>query len=67
MCLVVTRRLVDLARENQAARVEAYPVQPFHEPRAYRGTEEQYRRLGFTSDLSEPDGEFQILLMSRDL
>ena len=59
--------VVDLAQENNASQIEAYPVRPFHEPRVYRGTEGLYRRHGFTEKSFETDGDFQILLMSREL
>ena len=57
--------VLDLARKAGAGRIEAYPVRPFDEPRIYRGTEELYRRHGFVEEALEPDGDFQVLLMSR--
>ena len=63
----IVAAVVDLAQENRATRIEAYPVRPFHEPRVYRGTEGLFRRQGFVKKSAEADDEFQILLMSREI
>lgn len=61
------RALVDLALTNGASVVEAFPVRPWDQHRAYRGSERMYERLGFTEVLTESDDVSEILLMRKML
>lgn len=55
------------ATASGAILVESYPVRPFDEPRSYRGSYPVFARSGFTEKGSEKDGEFDVLLMQRQL
>lgn len=63
----IVNAIIDEARANGAASVEAYPVRPFHEPRIFRGTHQLYVRLGFQECGSEKDGEHEVVLMQLPL
>lgn len=63
----VIEAVVAAAREAGAAALEAYPTDPWDEPRSYRGAASTYARLRFEEVGRDPDGESAILLMRRDL
>ncbi|MEM7165759.1 MAG: GNAT family N-acetyltransferase [Planctomycetota bacterium] len=55
------------ARSCGATRVEAYPTDPWDEPRSYRGALSTYTRAGFREVCREADGESQIVLLQASL
>ena len=59
----IINSVINKACENGAILLEAYPTRPWHEPRSYRGSFKMFERLGFIEKISEPDGDFEILLM----
>ena len=63
----IVEAVAQRARSRGAGCVEAFPVRPFHEPRAYRGSERLFARHGFTVVGLEEDGEHAVLLMRREL
>lgn len=63
----IVTAIVAAAKDAGATAVEAYPVRPWDKARAYRGSEDLYKRLGFKIRASDPDDESEVLLMSLDL
>ena len=59
------RAVIARAGETGATRIEAYPTDPWDEPRSYRGALPLYRRLGFEEEARESDGTAEIVLMAR--
>lgn len=59
--------LISEAKAKGARLLEAYPVRPAHEPRAFRGSYQMYRRLGFSEVGAEADGDHEIVLMNLEL
>ncbi len=54
---------LDLAHGLGFREVEAYPTDPFHEPRSYRGCATTYLRLGFREVARERDGPVDALVV----
>ncbi|MGZ3694491.1 MAG: GNAT family N-acetyltransferase [Bdellovibrionota bacterium] len=63
----IVQAVIEKARASGAEALEAYPVRPFHEPRAYRGTVSLFSRMGFAEKGAEKDGAHDILLMRFSL
>ena len=60
--------MAETARRAGARWLEACPVEPWDEPRSYRGAASTYRRLGFVEVLREPVGDgLEALLLELDL
>lgn len=59
--------LIARARSGGAACIEAFPVRPWDERRSYRGSARLFTRHGFREIAAEADGDFEILLMRREL
>ena len=64
---MIIRSVIEAAREVAAPAIEAYPTDPWDEPRSYRGALSTYRALGFREIDREPDGDSAILLMELEL
>jgi ribosomal protein S18 acetylase RimI-like enzyme len=67
LATAVVEAVVEQARTAGATIIEAYPTDPWDEPRSYRGALELYRRLGFQIVAREPDGSSDIALLQRVL
>lgn len=63
----VVSALIQEARNQGAKRLEANPTLPWDADRAYRGSYEMYKKLGFEIHGRECDGSSEILLMSLTL
>ena len=63
----VIREVVALARKNGAPAIEAYPVDPWDEPRSYRGALSTYLSLGFREITRERDEASAVVLVERRL
>jgi len=63
----VVEAVIAEARGAGAKSLEAYPTDPWDEPRSYRGAASTYARLGFEVLGRDPEGEGAILLMRRGL
>jgi len=63
----IIARVMAEARAAGARRVEACPVDPWDEPRSYRGALSTYLRLGFREVLRESDGSSDVVLVAADL
>ena len=59
----VVEAVLEEARRGGARTVEAYPTNPWDEPRSYRGAQSTYAKLGFQEAAGESVGEADILLM----
>lgn len=61
-------RAISIKGKEAGAKVlEAYPTDPWDQPRAYRGSFAQYKKLGFEEYSSEQDGESRVLCMRLNL
>jgi len=63
----VVEAVIAEARAAGALALEAYPTDPWDEPRSYRGAASTFARLGFEEVGRDPEGEGAILLLRRDL
>ncbi len=63
----IVHAVMDRAKSLGAKRIEAYPTDPWDEPRSYRGPLSLYARLGFREQARESDGTADIVLMSAEL
>jgi GNAT superfamily N-acetyltransferase len=59
----VIQAVIKEARQAKAHIIEAYPTDPWDEPRSYRGALSIYKRLGFQTVTSEPDDNSDMLLL----
>ncbi|MCB9026007.1 MAG: GNAT family N-acetyltransferase [Bdellovibrionaceae bacterium] len=55
--------VIEEAQKNGAKTIEAYPTCPWDEPRAFRGSQRLYERIGFKVVGIDKDEESEILLM----
>ncbi len=63
----IVELVLEVARSAGASELEAYPTDPWDEPRSYRGALSLYQRHGFAEQARESDGTADIVLMSRAL
>jgi GNAT superfamily N-acetyltransferase len=63
----VVQAVVEEASRGGAVAVEAYPTDPWDEPRSYRGAQSTFARAGFSVVARDPDEEAEILVMRLDL
>jgi GNAT superfamily N-acetyltransferase len=63
----VVLAVLDQARAKGASFVDAYPTDPWDEPRSYRGSRSMYLRLGFVEQARESDGDSEILWMRHEV
>lgn len=63
----IVEAVLEHARSAGASGVDAFPVRPWDEPRAYRGAESLYAAHGFEVVGSEPDDQSEVLVMRRRL
>lgn len=63
----VVDALVTRATLDGAGCIDAFPVRPWDEPRAYRGSERLYRAHGFVEVGSERVGTTEVVVMRRRL
>ena len=55
------------AKEHDALWIEAYPIDPWDEPRSYRGSIKQFERLGLERYGAEIDGDSKVVCMRMKL
>ena len=67
LSLGVVQALAQEAARQGASAIEAYPTDPWDEPRSYRGARSTFARAGFQVVARDPDGGSQILLMRLEL
>jgi GNAT superfamily N-acetyltransferase len=63
----VVESVIAEAKRSGARALEAYPTDPWDEPRSYRGAASTYLRLGFEQVARDPAGEGAILLLRLPL
>ncbi|MBL4847963.1 MAG: GNAT family N-acetyltransferase [Planctomycetes bacterium] len=63
----VVLALVDEATRHGASALEAYPTDPWDEPRSYRGAQSTFAEVGFQVVARDPDEDAEILVMRLEL
>ncbi len=63
----VVKSLIEAAKINEAEYIEAYPTDPWDEPRSYRGSLRLFEKMGFVRFGDEADENSKIVCMRLKL